>query len=430
MAGERDIYVLVPDRSGERVLVDEAKLPCVRGGRGAAGAVEALREKWVLDAPYLRPAALVGYGEGQQPVAALHEFDAPRAAWEPPASLAWIAVEAADPAALAPPELTPFVESWLAIARGGPVPEKRAPWARPGWWDEACRWLDETIAGAGVARTGPVEVVQQWPLSSVLRCDTSDGRVYFKAAFAIFRHEHALTERLAAEHPGLVPEVLAVDAPRGWMLMRELRGAPVGDAVIDRRTEAAGAIARLHEGWADRTRELLALGAQNRALAALAPDIGSTFDAVGIDAAESTVHDLERRCEELTRGQLPETLVHGDFHPWNVMADGKELRIFDWSDASVAHPLFDLATLFQPTDDETARSAVLEAYLAAWSHLASAAELRAEYELARPLAHVHQAISYLRINEALAPDERWWFADAPRQWLAGAVEAVEGRQSE
>ncbi len=107
------------------------------------------------------------------------------------------------------------------------------------------------------------------------------------------------------------------------------------------------------------------------------------------------------------------------------MVDADELRIFDWSDACVSHPLFDLPTFLQRADDEGARPSMLDAYLGAWADLAPLDELRATYELALPLAHVHHAISYLRINEALEPDDRWWFEDEPRRWLVGAVELVE-----
>ena len=154
-------------------------------------------------------------------------------------------------------------------------------------------------------------------------------------------------------------------------------------------------------------------------------EIGSAFEAAEISGVERAIAELERRCEELNEGLLPHTLVHGDLHPWNVMVDGDELRIFDWSDACVSHPLFDLPTFLQPAGDEAAREAVLNTYLGAWADLASLDELRAAYRLALPLAHVHHAISYLRITDALEPDDRWWFEDEPKRWLAGALELLE-----
>ena len=57
------------------------------------------------------------------------------------------------------------------------------------------------------------------------------------------------------------------------------------------------------------------------------------------------LHDL---IGHLAAGPLPETLVHGDFHPWNVQRDGDRLVIFDWSDACWGHPFFDVPTVTQP----------------------------------------------------------------------------------
>lgn len=422
MPGERDIYALVPKESRDAVLVEGGKLPCARGQRGAAGAIEAVRQEFELAAPYLRLAGYVGHAPDQIPVAALQEFDAPQAGWEPPPGLAWLALEDADAETLALPELTAPIERWLEIARGAPVPERRPPWARPGWFAEACAWLDESVGAAGAARSGSVEVVEQWAISSVLRCATDEGPVYLKAAFSIFHHEPALTRSLAARYPRLVPEVLAVDVPRGWVLMRELRGTQIGDDDTERWSDALQVIARIHRDWSHRYDELLVLGAQDRTLARLASEIRPAFEAVEIASEDEMASALERRCEELALGPLPQTLVHGDFHPWNVMVDGEDLRIFDWSDACISYPLFDLPTFLERAEDERARETLLQTYLAAWDDAASPDELHAAHELSLPLGCVHHAISYLRIDEALEPDDRWVFADAPRRWLAGAIE--------
>ena len=425
MQSERDTYVLVPNAARSAVLLHEGRLPCVTSRLGTAGVLEALRSTYSLAVPYLRPARILRGDEGGKAGSAISEFDAPDVEWELPAGLGWLTVADADPSRLSPPGLEPYVEKWLAIARGAPVPEKRPPWARPGWLAEATAWLETSIAEADLHQTEPVEVVKQWALSSVLRCGTDGGRVYLKAVFSTFRHEPALTQALAKEHAKLVPEVLAVDLSRGWMLMRELSGSLIGELEVETWADALRAAAGVHRAWPARTSELLELGAHDRRLAALAVEIESAFEAAGPTNSERAVAQLQSRCEDLGEGPLPQTLVHGDLHPWNVMVDGDELRIFDWSDACVTHPLFDLPTFLLRADDERARQSMLETYLGAWTDLASVKELHAAYELALPLAHVHHAISYLRINEALEPDDRWWFEDEPGRWLAGAVELLE-----
>ena len=52
---------------------------------------------------------------------------------------------------------------------------------------------------------------------------------------------------------------------------------------------------------------------------------------------------LHRCFEELP---LAETLVHGDFHPGNVMLSGDKLMFIDMGDFSIGHPLFDIGQIY------------------------------------------------------------------------------------
>ena len=423
MTGEQDHYALVPNADRSALLVNGTELPRARGRRGAAGALEALRGAYGLEAPYLRPSRFLR-GENGRPIGALHELDATDDEWEPPAGTTWISLDEAEPEALAPPELAVHVERWLSEQRGASVPEQRPQWARPGWFAEVSRWMEEQAAALGIRPGRRAEIVEQWPLSSVLRLETDGGHIYLKAVFSVFRHEPAVTKALATRHPTGVPEVLTAELNLGWMLMRELDGSQIEELGHERWGDALVAAARIQQGWIGRDEELFALAAPDRTLGVLQAEIGAAFDATGLPRARNVL-ELERRCAELARGPLPQTLIHGDLHPGNVMVDGAEVRIFDWSDACVSHPLFDLPTFLPRCDDISAREAMLDTYLGTWSEYGSPEELRASYDLAHPLAYIHHAISYLRIIEALEPDDRWWFAEEPRRGLTGAIELLE-----
>ena len=242
MQDERDSFVLVPSARRSELLVAGGKLPCVRSRSGAAGVIEAMQTH-SLHAPYLRPARILTDEVTRQASSALYEFDAPDAEWEPPAGMEWLALDDADPEVLSPPGLVPYVEKWLAITCGAPIPEARPPWARPGWLAETSSWMEKSMVEAGLRPVGPVEVVEQWPLSSVLRRGTESGLVYMKAVFSTFHHEPALTQALATEHPTLVPDVLALEVSRGWMLMREVPGSQIGELAVERWSDALCAAA-------------------------------------------------------------------------------------------------------------------------------------------------------------------------------------------
>src|SRR5436190_1162667 len=89
-------------------------------------------------------------------------------------------------------------------------------WTQPEWLAEATAWIRE--------RVDPIGELDQFHVrswSTVLRVPTADGDLFFKAVAPAHRFEAGLTARLAELQPGRVTEVLAVDAERGWFLMRD-----------------------------------------------------------------------------------------------------------------------------------------------------------------------------------------------------------------
>jgi hypothetical protein len=57
----------------------------------------------------------------------------------------------------------------------------------------------------------------------------------------------------------------------------------------------------------------------------------------------------DRRLERLAGHAVPPSLVHGDLHLANVARGPRGCRFFDWTDACVAHPFLDLATIRRGT---------------------------------------------------------------------------------
>jgi hypothetical protein len=368
-----DHYAAVPGHDGATLVVIDGRLPCVRSGWQLPEVLDDFAPL-IGRPPYLRLAARA-HAEPDNSLR-LHTFDSG-------ATGELLSLDEADPGVLAPAELRPALEQWLSEQRGAPVPALRPPWARPGWHAEA-----ETWAGSAL------EPVRSWPLSAVLRGETG----WLKAVFPLFHHEPAVTEALAREHPRHVPSVLRADHERGWLLLDELPGKHVEDGDRTAAAAALRALAEIHRSWSGRAGELIGLGAQDR----------------------------RRNTGSLP---LPDTLVHGDFHPGNAMFDGTRAAIFDWSDACVAHPLFDLHLFLFWTEDEDARSFLVDAYAEPWAGMVSADELRAALPHAAPLSCLHQAESYHAIHAACAPDDRWWFAGEEERWRERASAARAGTQT-
>jgi hypothetical protein len=104
------------------------------------------------------------------------------------------------------------------------------------------------------------------------------------------------------------------------------------------------------------------------------------------------------------------TVIHGDFHPWNVLRDGDRVVVIDWSDSCIGHPFMDLATWFNRVADPAARRPMLNAWLDSWADAAPRPVLREAARLALAVGALHQVESYRRIGASLEPDADWGLA--------------------
>jgi hypothetical protein len=343
--------------------------------------------------------------------------------WRRPAGARWLG--RADLAALdLPAPLLPSVADWLAEQEGGPRPPERPAWARPGWFAEAAAWTRGRLVELGRAPTGPVEQVKSWPISAVLRAPTLAGAVYFKAAPPLFAAEPLITRGLAERFPDRVPAVLAVDSDRSWMLVEDV-GAPIearpDDALRERVLRALGEMQRATLG---RAGELFGIGCADRRLPVLDREIDTLLAEAGpVSGASPTAIAELRAHAPLVRALLaalddagvPPTLVHGDLHTGNVALRDGQPALFDWTDASVAHPFVDLATLFDDDEEPTPRMA--DAYLASFREVAPPERLRAPLRLGRALGALLQAVSYHHIARSCEPAARTDWAGAIDHWL-------------
>lgn len=388
-------YVLVPNPDRSALLVVDGQLPIVRTEeRAQAETLAALERTHGLRAPFLRTVRR-SLEEGGR-LTTLFEVDAASVPGD------WVPLDEVDPESVVP-VFADGVDQWLAEQRGASVPAERPPWARSGWLAEASAWV------AGQVRvSGEPEFVRQWPLSAVYRYPTPDGPLYLKAVFCLFRHEPTVTAALAAAHPGLVPDVVAIEAELGLMLMRPF-GTELGDREASLWADAVRLTAEIQRAWVGRGQDLAALGAPARGLDSLHGDVE------GIEA-------LHAAWARMAGIGLPDTIVHGDLHPWNAAVEPHGIRIVDWSDAAIGPPFLDLGvTLFHVRDDDV-RSRLVDAYLEPWRGIAPEPELQEAASLGEVVGSVYQFVSYRQINAAFEPDDRWLFAGEEKRWRKRAIE--------
>jgi len=300
--------------------------------------------------------------------------------------------------------------------------QSQIPWEQqPGWLQGASDWIEAELARRAIRLTAPIEQPHTYPWSIVLRVPTSEGILFFKATAPLPSHEVALTQALAAWRPDCMPELLAVDVKRGWMLMRDA-GRMLRDFIRPARDlEPWVPVLPLYAGlqieMSRRLSQLLALGAPDRRLAAL-PGlyIGLLADAdilyidqpSGLTSAEyGRLQELAPRfariCAQLASCGIPESLNHGDFHDGNVLLREGRITFFDWGDCSLTHPFISLRTVFVSIENSLQLEdyaltpdivRLRDLYLQSWATFASGEKLLEAFTLSRCVAPVVGALGW------------------------------------
>ena len=135
-------------------------------------------------------------------------------------------------------------------------------------------------------------------------------------------------------------------------------------------------------------------------------------------------------CGKLAELGPEASLIHGDFHPWNVVCSDTEIRIFDWTDASVGHPFLDVATYVMRSTDPDSRSTMLHSYLEQWESDLPVESPDDVGRLALVVGALHQAHTYSRLIPTVMPEDLAQLRGGDTDWLRRAMRfSVEGIRS-
>lgn len=308
---------------------------------------------------------------------------------------------------------------------------EQAPWESPDWMEGAARWIQGVLAQHGITQSGPIEQPHTYPWSIVLRVPTQAGMLFFKATAPLPAHEAALTQALAAWRPDCMPELLAVDLKRGWMLMRDggkmLREVIRPDRDIEPWRPVLPLYASLQVELSDRVPQLLALGAPDRRLATLPALYNRLLADAAIfrlDQPSGLTSDEYKRllelkprfaqvCADLAGCGIPESLNHGDFHDGNVLLRDGRVTFFDWGDCNLTHPFISLRTVFVSIETSLQledyaftpeMAALLDLYLEPWGRFAGRETLLAAFQLSRCVAPIVGALGWEPVVRSVEGD--------------------------
>lgn len=283
----------------------------------------------------------------------------------------------------------------------------RPAYAQVGGPTADLRWADGVLAARGLVRTGPARQERTWNLSSLWELPLEEGTAWLKVVPPFFAHEGAVLDRL---RDGPVPGLLGADG--GRLLLEGVRGedryGASGPELLDIVTLLVG----LQTAWVGRVDELLAAGVPDMRGPALVAATADVAARRGGDLAReerarlnALVADLPARLADVDACGIPDSLLHGDFHPGNVRGEAGRLTLLDWGDSAVAHPLLDLRA-FESSIPAAEVPRVRTHWFVRWRAAVPGCDPERAADLLAPVAAARLAVVYQRFVDHVEPVER------------------------
>ncbi len=315
--------------------------------------------------------------------------------------------------------------------------EPKLHWEDLHWLKQVNDWIEAETSRQNIKITGPIEQPHIYPWSTVLRVPTNEGTLFFKATAQETLYEAALTQALAGWYPHCMPEFVAVDASRGWMLMRD-GGEPLRASIRPTKdiapwTPVISLFSKVQIDSAEHVSELLTLGIPDWRLKNL-PNLYSQLlkdtEILRLDQSDGlTSEDFQRVqelaprfaqiCNQLAAFGIPETVNHGDFHDGNILVKDGRITLFDWGDGCAAHPFISLRTFFvsieialdlEDFSFTPEMAALLDVYLEPWQQFTSKENLLAAYKTSRCVASIVKTLMWHKTVSSLEEPFRHEYA--------------------
>ncbi len=294
----------------------------------------------------------------------------------------------------------------------------RMPWARPGGPAADLGWTDDTLTRLGMTRIGPAEQVRTWNLSSIWRIPVEGRTVWLKVVPPFFVHEGTVLEKLQRKS---VPRLLAQN--RGRMLLHEIPGQDLYNAPMRTLLRMVSELVKIQRDWMNRTNEMLRMGLpdwrRDPFKAALAHTVEANEKSLSVRDRKDLsdfLDGLDSRFDAVKSCGIPDTIVHGDFHPGNCRGDSSSFVILDWGDCCVGHPLLDEPP-FLDRVQEKQRHVVREHWHREWRDAIPGSDPARASQFLAPIATARLAAIYKSFLENIEPSERPYHQSDPAIWL-------------
>ena len=229
-----------------------------------------------------------------------------------------------------------------------------SPFAKPGWFRELCNWIAQQIEPMRSKLTGNFQQLNASSSFSLIRFETTDTALWFKAVGAPNLHEYSISQALAQTLPNYVPSILATKPEwHGW-LMADGGSITLNDVQDPSAWQTAlTTLGNLQIDSIGIEDEFLNAGCRDLRLAALLKLVDPFLDAMADlmrqqskvpppILSQQQLADMSTTLKDalqcMAASGIPDTLGHSDFNPGNIIVGPERCTFLDWAEAYVGHP--------------------------------------------------------------------------------------------
>lgn len=406
-----DLYRVLLFQGLDRILLGKRNrrfflpaLEVLRGERFAPAVNAAVLRQWRLSAYCLFRTSAPATGTDHERVF-FQVMDMVHAAAELPGGFFWSSLSSLDRFSFESEEEFDAVVSSVKQMEQFSSDAGFAPFGRRGWMEELLHWVRQATASFGVTLSNGFQQLNASPYFALLRLETNQKAVWFKATGEPNRHELDLSETLSHLFPEFVPAVLAAHrAWNGWLAWDGDGRLLASCADAQSWKFAAAELARFQVASLGREDDLLRAGAKDMRTGALlrqvGPFIAAMKDSMALQQSgpppmtESQLdllgEDLVVALERLEELQIPTTVGHLDFNPGNILVAQDRCTFLDWAEGCVGNPFLTLEYLrlhcLRSGADRGRDSHLVQNYIEIWRTILPAATIREALTTLRPIA--------------------------------------------
>jgi hypothetical protein len=301
----------------------------------------------------------------------------------------------------------------------------RGPFSRIGWIEDVQAWVHEVTNACGITLTGETVHLNAGRGFCLIRLAAASGAGYWvKATGEPNTREFGITTFLAEVCPQYLPRVIAAREDWNAWLMEEHGSSLLHSESLEDFRRAVHTMADLQKIFIGRSDTLSSvccgdhrnetLHGRIAALVAYLDEamvLQTSTRAPRLSSSRLKVLEiaLHRACSAQQELGVPDSLMHSDIGPGNILYDGHRYVFTDWSEANVGNPFITLEQMCvhaarQRTKPELWVRALRDEYKACWREVLTEHQIDLSLQLA-PL---------LSILSCLHENSKW--LDSPRRY--------------